>query len=174
MTNFVLVTVLAIVPQTFLLFYATLGLVGAKSPPRRLLIPTLILGLVVGLTRSVDALFGWHIPIFLITFLILSQLFRLASVLSALAAVALSFILVVLADILVLTPVLTVMQIPYEDVWSHGWTRIIFGWVESVFLIAAALLVKLKDFVLIPMTKRQDTHEHEGSERSLDAPSNDL
>jgi len=148
-----LVSILGLTPQALLILYAPLGLVGAPTTLRRVIVPGLFLATVVTLTRSVSFLFGWHIPIFLATYLILARLFRFASLLGALAAVSLSFVLVVLADVLLTAPMLGLLGLEYEDVINNPWLYIMFLWMESLFLVVAALLVKWKGFVLLPIAE---------------------
>lgn len=148
-----LITVLSIVPQVLLVLYAPLGLVGARVPIRRVIVPTLIIALVVAVTRSLPSLIGWHIFIFLATYIVVVRAFRLTTLLGALAAASLSFILVALSDILVIAPALAIWGIGYEDIVDSAWTHICFGWLESVIPLLAAILVKWKSFVLIPISR---------------------
>lgn len=154
MASPVLVAVFAILPQTLLLLYAPLGLVGAKTTLRRVIVPGVILTAVVAVTRSIALLFGWHIVIFLFSYLALARIFRLASLLGGLAAASLSFILVVLGDVLLLAPFLAILGLDYEQAIQSTWLYITIGWLESVFLILAAVLVKWKNLVLIPIAAR--------------------
>lgn len=149
----ILITVLAIVPQTLLVLYAPLGLIGARMPIRRVIVPTLIIALVVAVTRSIPALIGWHIFIFLAAYIVVVRAFRLATLLGALAAASLSFILVALSDILVIAPALAIWRIGYEDIVDSPWMHIGFGWLESIIPLFAAILVKWKSFVLIPISR---------------------
>lgn len=149
----VVLAVFGMLPQAFLLLYAPLGLVGAKSSLRRLIVPALILTAVMTLTRSVPALFGWHIPLFLITYLAVARLFRLTEVIAAVAAAALSFILVSLGDVVVAVPVLRLFDIAFDEVWENPTLYLFFGWLEAVILLIVAVLVKTKSLVLIPIAR---------------------
>ncbi len=154
MATSVLVTVTAILPQTLFLLYASLGLVGAKTSLRRVIVPGLILTAVVAVTRSIALLFGWHIVIFLFSYVGIVRAFRLASILGGLAGASLSFILVVLGDVLLLAPFLAILGLNYDEAVKSVWLHVTIGWLESVFLILAALLVKWKSLVLLPIAAR--------------------
>jgi len=136
-------------------FYAPLGLVGAKTAIKRLILPAVMLTLLVSITRSVPSLFGWHIPIFLVIYLGIAKGLRLTSFIAALASAALSFILVALGDVILALPVLNLFNLGLDDVMSNWMINVGFAWLESVLLLAAALLVKYKSFVLIPVARTQ-------------------
>jgi len=138
-------------PQMLLILYAPLGLVGAKTPVKKLLGPAVALTVIVSVTRFIPGLLGWHIPIFLFAYLLVAQLFQLTSPIAALASAALSFILIATGDMAVALPVLRIFDIKWETTLDSWIIRSAFGWLESFFLIVAALLVKFKSFVLIPI-----------------------
>lgn len=145
--------ILGILPQSVLVFYAGLGLVGSRNRLRRLILPALILGVIVAVIRAAPGLLGWHVPIFFGLYLLFARLFRLGSFISALAADALSFVLTALADVLLIVPALEIFSLSHVQIWNDPVLRILFAWLESGFLLIGALLVKWKGFVLIPVTQ---------------------
>lgn len=151
----VLVTIFGTLPQVFLLLYGPLGLVGVTLTLRRLIVPALLLTAIVSATRSVPALLGWHIPIFLFAYLGVSKLFNLTRPIAALASAALSFILVALGDAAVALPVLGVFGLKYDEIIKNELLHTLFVWVESLPLLIAALIVRFTPFVLIPIARLQ-------------------
>jgi len=147
-------------PQSFLVFYAGLGLVGVTPKSRNLIIPALILGAIIPVVRNIPLLHGWHILLFFGAYLVVARVFRLASLISILAADALSFILVALSDVLLVVPALQIFKLSHAEIWDVPVMRILFTWLEAGFLIAAAYLVKRKGFVLIPLSQGHSAEEN--------------
>ena len=153
--------VLVYFPQVLFNLYAPLGLIGAPTTIRRVIVPGLVIAAVVTMTRSVPLLFGWHIPLFLIVYIAVVRLFNLASSLGAVAAAALSFILVVLGDILLVAPAMAITGVQYADLDGSFVLHVIFGWLESVPPLVGVILVKWRSVVLIPVARLRSSPPRE-------------
>lgn len=153
MDNPVAVAIFGMFPQMFLNFYAPLGLVGAKTPFKKLIVPAVMLTVMVSITRSIPDLFGWHIPIFLLLYLGIARALQITTFITALASGALSFILVALGDVVLALPVLNLFGLRFDDVISNWVIHVGFLWLESIILLVAAMLVSFRSFVLIPVAR---------------------
>lgn len=156
MDNPVAVAIFGMFPQVFLSLYAPLGLVGARASFAKLIVPGVLLTALTSIMRATPALFGWHIPIYLVLYLGIVVLMRLTTFMAALASVALSFVFVALGDAVLALPLLNLFDLKFENVLSNWMVHVGFLWLESGFLIVAALLVKYRSFVLIPVVRSRN------------------
>lgn len=151
MDNPVAAGLLGILPQSVFLLYAPLGLVGAKTSIRQLILPAVLLTIVVTVTRYMPAMFGWHILVFLLAYVGVVMGFKLTTGIAALASAALSFILIALSDVVVTVPAFQVLGLTFDDVIESWYLYVGFTWLESIILIVFSLIVKYRSFVLIPI-----------------------
>lgn len=152
MARWTLLYVLGYLPQTFLLLYATLGLVGARAPARRLAIPAALLGLVSLLFRPY-LLPAWYAPVYLLVLTMGILLFRLGSLLEALAAAAVGLILIAAGDLLVTAPVLYGLGLSYPQTLESWWSFVLLGTLEGTFVVIMALLVWRRSFTVVSIAQ---------------------
>lgn len=156
MARWMLLYVLGYLPQTFLLLYSTLGLVGARAPARRLALPAALLGLVALLCRPYLTP-AWYAPVYLVVLTAGIVLFRLGSVLEALAAAAVGLLLIAAGDLLVTAPVLYGLGLSYPQTVESWWLFVLLGTLEGTFVGIAVLLVWRRHFTVVSIAQ-WETH----------------
>ncbi|WP_068134297.1 hypothetical protein [Limnochorda pilosa] len=152
MARWVLIYLLGFLPQTFLLLYAALGLVGARAGSRRLAVPAATLGLVALMLRPTLSQ-GWYIPVSMAILVASLMLFRLASTLEAVAAAAIGFILIAAGDLFVMAPTFYLLGFSYDQVVESPRLYVVFGSLEGTFLAVAALLVRVKAVTVVSISR---------------------
>ena len=152
MAGWLWVYLLGYLPQTLLLMYASLGLAGIRSRLGRLVVPALPLGLAALLLRQ-NLPIQWYVPAQLVAFTGGLVLFRLASPLGAIAASAIGFILIALGDLLVVAPLIYLLNLDPAAVTQDWLTYVLLGSLEGIFVLAAAVAVRLGNLSLLPISR---------------------
>lgn len=137
------------IPEACLFTAAGLGIVGFKTPLRRLLTFGLAFGIIVQVVRT--GLFPWHIPVLALLQVIAQRYYFRISWVTSVGAVFVSLILTNLGEALLALVVFPLLSLSAEEVFNTPVLYIVMGWVTLVPLLVAALGSHRWSWVIIPL-----------------------
>ncbi|NPV51963.1 MAG: hypothetical protein HPY71_00370 [Firmicutes bacterium] len=127
---------------------AGLGFLGVRRSLRRAIAVGLIVGTATVIFRSLLP-GGYHVPLVLLSYCVSVGLILKVSAKTAIIACFISSFLINLGQVLIISPVLKVLGLSFEDALRSVWLHIGFGWLGDAILFVAAMLVTLRKTTLI-------------------------
>lgn len=155
-------------PEGIMMMYGAVGAVTNAIPGWKRVLAGLVYAPIIPLVRQlVGADMGVHVPVLMITFLLICLVGLRTTLLGAILATSLGFFLVAFGDYAVLMPLLRLLQLSPEAVLESG--VLLLGWTAMIPMLVVFVLVyfgKLGPF-LTP-----DAALRKGAKSSASKPTN--
>mgnify|MGYP005854768225 FL=1 len=128
------------IPESYLLILGSLGLLGLKGRPGRLIFAGLGLTVATQLSRRFFFNLGLHTPIILLSHIIILIIVFKLSTSMALTGCFLSYFLLKMGETLVVVPVLNWTKISFKTTIINPWLNVGFGWLSASLLLISVLI----------------------------------
>lgn len=136
-------------PEALMLVLSSLGLLGIRTKPGRLLVAGLGFGILTLIPRIVLFVSYLHTPFILLCLIVTLIIFFKLSISTAITGCFLSFFLLRLGESVLLPPILNLTKIAFNNTLVNPWLHILFGWISSIFLIIAIIICYIGKIPLV-------------------------
>lgn len=163
MKQSLLIWLLYQVPETILMLFCGLRLLGLRPPVKRFWLAVSVFAVSVPLARLLPLPFGLHTVVLFGVYVAIVMFFFHTSVQTALTAATLANFLLAVGHALVLTPILTVRRVAMADLVRTLPSFLFGAYLAASALIVVALSIVLFRFRLIsaPETLRDEAGDRE-------------